>query len=145
VEIYLNQKIIKKISAESNGQFLASNIELEKGYNSIYAIAIDQAQNSSAESKKELITFDQQPPELTLEKPDSRAQFFGSNQQRMEIKGSTETSASVTINERSVVVDNQGNFVTFILLEEGEQAIEIIAEDEAGNETRQEISVTYSP
>ena len=144
VEVFINDQQVKALSADNSGQFLASDITLEKGFNYIYATAIDQTNNKSAPSKKELVTFDDQAPELTLESPHEGDKFYGSTQQRLTVKGSAEPQAQVIINSRSVIVDQLGKFSLPYTLQEGEQTLTIIAKDEAGNETKKEIKVTFA-
>lgn len=145
VQFFLNQEKVKEITAESDGQFLISDLELDKGYNWIYATAIDQAQNTSLESQKQLLVYDVSPPKLTVEKPTSGEQFYGSGQKRIEIIGQVEDADRVSVNNRSVIISQNGSFSTFMTLEDGEQILEIKATDQAGNETVEEIVVTYHP
>ena len=144
VEVFLNQASVRKVTTDANGGFLVSGLELQKGDNLISAITKDQAQNKSAESRKEQVLFDNQPPKLDVEKPESGQQFFGSSQKQIELKGSTDTEAQVRINDRLVIVDQSGVFITNLDLQDGENTIKVVAFDQAGNGTTKEIKLRYS-
>ena len=145
VEVFTNDKSAKIVTADASGQFLANSLPLEDGQNRISAKAKDQANNQSGSSSTESVTYDHQPPKLTIEKPQEGSQYFGSSQKKIEVIGETEPGAEVLVNNRSMVVDQKGKFSTIIQLNDGEQTISAIARDAAGNETKQEIKVTYSP
>ncbi len=145
VEIFLNQHSVKKVTADADGKFLASNVELDSGYNWFSAMAKDEAQNTSAESQRELVVYDNKPPNLSLEKPQTGNKFYGSEQKRVEVRGTTDEDARVKVNDRSVIVDQNGTFYTFIELQDGENVIRVVASDESGNETVEEVKVTYNP
>ncbi|MEK7127139.1 MAG: hypothetical protein AAB838_00245 [Patescibacteria group bacterium] len=61
------------------------------------------------------------------------------------IKGVTIPKAEVFINDLELVADAKGNFSGTITLEEGDNPISIIAVDENGNSSEEEITVTYEP
>jgi len=144
IDVFVNQELVKTVVAEADGSFFASNLQLDKGFNSIYATATDQAENVSAESRKEEVIFDNQPPELTVEKPLSESRFYGRSEKRIEVRGLVDADAQVTVNGRLVIVDQLGRFSTFVSLNDGEQVISVLAVDKAGNETKEELKVTYS-
>ena len=58
------------------------------------------------------------------------------------ITGSTEPSASVSINDREITANKDGSFKTSIALDEGENYISIVAYNELGNVAEREIIVT---
>ncbi len=145
VEIFLNQQSVKTVTTEATGQFLANDLTLQEGNNEIYAKAKDEAGNESAASKTETLLYDSTPVKLEIESPQDGATFYGSGQKKLEVKGTAEPEAEVTVNNRGVIVDQNGKFVTTLQLADGEQLIKIAAKDEAGNETEKEIKVTYSP
>ena len=61
------------------------------------------------------------------------------------IKGVTIPKAEVFINDLELVADAKGNFSGTITLEEGDNPISIIAVDENGNSSEEEITITYEP
>ena len=70
---------------------------------------------------------------------------FVSTENEIMVKGKTEEKATVTVNERFVVVGSEGNFEYSLTLSEGENKILIVAIDKAGNKTEKELKVTYTP
>ena len=63
--------------------------------------------------------------------------------QELSVEGKTDVGVTVRINNQPVVVDVQGNFKKSIRLKEGENTLEVIAEDDAGNQEKKEIKVKY--
>jgi len=61
------------------------------------------------------------------------------------VSGSTSPGAEVSVNGELIDVDEQGNFAAMVELEEGPNAIEVIATDYEGNEKSCILAVIYSP
>ncbi len=57
------------------------------------------------------------------------------------VKGKTAANASVSINDSDVKADAQGNFLTKIDLDEGENIINVSANDNQGNYAEKELTV----
>ena len=84
-----------------------------------------------------------QPPDLEINQPGENETVYQSN---LEIKGKTESSEiKITVNDRLVVLEKEGEFNYLYELSEGENLIKVIAQDSAGNETEKELAVTYRP
>lgn len=142
VILYLNSKE-EELVADRDGDF-TFDFRLNDGKNSISAMAIDRAGNESQESKTIIVTYDNEPPELLIESPTDGESFFGAPQRQLTIKGTTDEGASVTINDRVVVVNSDGTFTFATTLSDGENTFSIKSVDRAENETETSISVTYS-
>lgn len=61
------------------------------------------------------------------------------------IKGATIPKAEVFINDLELVADALGNFTGTVTLEEGDNPISIVAVDENGNYSEEEITIIYEP
>ncbi len=61
------------------------------------------------------------------------------------IYGETEEGVTVWINDEPVELDEEFGFEETVTLEEGDNYIEIVAEDEAGNEVVKELTASYIP
>ena len=61
------------------------------------------------------------------------------------VSGSTSPGVEVSVNGELIDVDEQGNFAAMVELEEGPNAIEVIATDYEGNEESCILAVIYSP
>jgi len=142
VTIHFNDEI-KEIIAGSGGDF-STSFTLVKGENTVFAYATDKAGNKSIKSQTYSISFDNEPPDLEIIKPSSGESFFGTQQKQLSIEGQTEGEASVTINDRVVVVNSSGKFNLPVSLENGENKFMIVSTDRAGNKTELELVVSYS-
>ena len=132
-----------EVLANKDGEF-SYEWELLDGENKIYAKATDAAGNESQESRVYNVTYDNDPPELSISNPADGQTFYGTQQRQITIEGSTEEGASVTINDRVVVVDSQGEFTFATTLSDGENTFTIVAKDRAGNEEETTLTVNYS-
>lgn len=145
VDIFLNEEVKSSVVANNEGVFILDSISLSEGENQIYAIATDQAGNSSSPSRKLAILYDAKPPELEISSPEDGATLTGQEQKRLTVSGKTEPGISLTINGRLTILDQEGNFSSTFSLTEGENTFKIIALDLAENQTEKEIKVTYTP
>jgi hypothetical protein len=114
------------------------------GSNSIYATATDQAGNESQKTAILKVVFDNNPPDINISKPVDGSQFFGSKQKNLSIQGSTKTGSSLTINDRFVLVQDDGSFVYNTQLSDGENSFTIKAIDKAGNSSEKTLKVSFS-
>lgn len=145
VEIYLNDGLVLTIISDNDSHFITEKIRLEQGKNSVYITAIDKAGNKSSPSEKAFIWFDDQPPDLTIEQPADNSRFSGQKERTIIIQGKTEADINLSINDRFIIVGNEGNYSTSYSLNEGENKLTLIARDKAENETKKELTVFYFP
>ena len=143
VKIYVGQNNIET-TADDNGQF-SEKVKLEKGDNSIYAVATDSAGNTSNQSKTIIVTLDTEKPEIKINSPKDGDKFYGNQQKQLTIQGSTEADANVTINDRIVILDASGNFKYTTSLQDGDNSFTIKATDKAGNQSDTSITVKFMP
>ena len=143
VTLFLNNSD-EEILANNEGEFIYS-FNLNKGTNRISALATDLAGNESQKTSVYVIAFDNIPPEIEITSPQDGMQYYGSKQRQVVIEGKTEEEASVNINGRIVVVENDGTFAFTTTLSEGENQFTIIVEDKAGNTTETALQLNFSP
>ena len=143
VILKLNGKEVELL-ANKDGEF-SHDFALKKGENTASAKAIDTVGNESQESELLIIIQDDEEPELTINSPADGTTFYGSRERQVTIEGQTEEGASVTINERVVVVSATGSFTYTISLADGENTFNIIAQDQAGNTEEASLTLHYSP
>ncbi|OGM21546.1 hypothetical protein A2771_01045 [Candidatus Woesebacteria bacterium RIFCSPHIGHO2_01_FULL_38_26b] len=141
VKLRANNEIVELI-ANNEGQF-TYNFNLNDGQNTISAVAIDSAGNESGKSELFTINFDEVPPELTINKPTDKAQFYGPKERQIVIEGKTEEESTININGRLVIVESDGSFAFASTLTEGENNFTIKAQDPAGNISEKILSVSY--
>lgn len=141
VTIYTNGDQME-ILTDKDGAFTFT-FELTEGENTFYAIAKDTSGNNSQETTEFVVIFDDTEPELTITAP-TKNSFFGQSERQVVIQGETEKNTSITINDRSVVVDANGKFSFSTSLIDGENIFVIVSEDRAGNQTTEEIKLTFT-
>lgn len=78
---------------------------------------------------------------LTITSPQNNATVSAA---RLIVTGSTTPNADVSVNEKDLIANPTGQFVTTITLDEGENLILITATNATGA-AEQEVSVTYKP
>lgn len=142
VELFLNGETYKKVLASKDGAFEAK-IVLEEGENRILAQATDNANNVSQPSQTLFITYRKSGPKLEVSEPKDNANFKGKDR-TINIQGFSDPEATVTINDRYVILNPDGSFSYPYSLSEGENLLKIVAIDLAGNETVVERKVNYS-
>ena len=134
----------QNVLVDKDGHFQFS-VQLDNGDNTFSAVAVDTAGNISQKTQDYKITFDNKPPNLTIDSPTDGTTFFGSSQRQVTIKGAAEGGDQVTINDRIVVVDDSGNFQYTTTLSDGSNKFTIKATDQAGNTTEKDITLNFTP
>ncbi|OGG31004.1 hypothetical protein A3I51_06130 [Candidatus Gottesmanbacteria bacterium RIFCSPLOWO2_02_FULL_38_8] len=122
-------------------KFKFNNIKLSEGENKIEVVAKYQDKRSTA--TEFFITYKKEPPKLEIAEPTDGQTIMG--EAKINITGSTDSGNKVSINDRLVIVDRNGNFTYPITLSAGENIFNFKAEDDAGNSKQLEIKVNYSP
>lgn len=141
IELYINDELVDKTSANDKGEFEFEQRLLE-GSNKIYVRAgLDEEKSDFSQSFD--VVFDDKAPELSINSP-SEGQSFSKDQNRVSVTGTTEENVRVTINGFWAIVAGK-NFSYSLPLQNGENTIRVYAVDIAGNKTEKEIKVTYSP
>jgi bacillopeptidase F len=118
---------------------------LEEGANEIYVISTDTNGNESQGSGLLKITLDKEPPTLTIETPKDNETISGQDKKNIKIKGQAEEGISVSVNNRTAILDVDGKFEADFTLADGSQEIKIVATDKAGNTTEKILNITFNP
>jgi bacillopeptidase F len=145
VELFLNGNSVKSLLADSSGEFLFTDVNLEEGANEIYVISTDTNGNESQGSGLLKITLDKEPPTLTIETPKDNETISGQDKKNIKIKGQAEEGISVSVNNRTAILDVDGKFEADFTLADGSQEIKIVATDKAGNTTEKILNITFNP
>lgn len=143
VTLFLNNKE-EEVLADKDGEF-SYTFFLNDGANTISAAAKDSSGNESQKTETVRVTYDDDPPALAIIKPEDGSEFYGSKQRQIVIEGTTEPGASININGRVVVVENDGSFAFVTTLSEGENTFNIKAEDQAGNAKETSLTLHFTP
>ena len=142
VSLYINGNQ-KDIIANNEGSF-SLLLNLIKGDNIFYATAKDKSGNISQKTQEFKIIFDNEPPKLEISSPTEGSKFFGVKQKQISIQGTTEKEANITINDRFVKVDENGQFNFSATLSDGENTFNIKSVDKAGNLTEKNLKVSFT-
>ncbi|OGM13584.1 hypothetical protein A3A76_03320 [Candidatus Woesebacteria bacterium RIFCSPLOWO2_01_FULL_39_23] len=142
VKLYLNSENTETV-ANSSGDFLFTVI-LDEGDNELYAVAIDKSGNISSTTETAVVEYDKTEPTIVIAKPADSSSFYGTKQKRVTIEGSTEAQAALTINDRFVLVNDDGKFNYIYNLQEGENKLTIKAQDPAGNSSEKLLTLFFT-
>lgn len=125
-------------TSNSKGQFTLK-VKLTPGLNNLKVQALDSAGNKGEVSIN--ITLDVSPPYLKLDP--SLSSWMEVYTETLEVKGEVEIGANLTINGIPVSYDSQGKFSYNVRLQEGNNSIQIVAVDKAGNTNSIYLPVKY--
>ncbi len=145
VEIYLNNLKVDKVIADKEGDF-SSKLELNEGENWLYAQA-KRGKEVSPKSKEYQILLDTQPPTITITSPEEgKTEFNGDEEQIITIAGEVdEEIEEAMVGDRIAIVEDGKKFKADYSLNEGENTIEVVVRDKAGNEAKTELHLTWRP
>lgn len=144
VSVIVNGNSPEPSIAGSDGYF-ESEIDLEKGENFVSVKYTDTSGNDSRESQSFSVSRDDEAPALAINSPSDRTILHGQDQKTAEIKGTTETDASLSVNNRYVSVRSDGTFSYQLGLQEGDNEITVTVKDKAGNITEKKINLRWQP
>jgi len=141
VSVWLNGDLVGEETADNEGYF-KTRINLNRGENDLFVTAKDEAGNESNSATKNVL-FDNESVEVVIESPEDGTEFFGAQNERVEIKGTVnKEGVQVIINGFYVPVSDM-TFVYRIKLNEGENKLKIRAQDKAGNANEKEMLIKY--
>ena len=90
-------------------------------------------------STKSTVVFSKTPPPLAVSSPKNGDTVDGSN---LTVAGKSAPGATVLVNDRNVIVGEDGSFSDTSTVQAGALPITVVARDRAGNETKTQLSVT---
>jgi len=144
IEIFLNGSSYKKLVADKKGDF-STSVTLNKGNNRILAIAKDKDGNESVPSETLYISLKTSDPKLIINDPQNGQKFEGEDNKKIIISGETDPENTLYLNERLIIIQSNGSFNYALELKEGDNTLKFLAQDNAGNETEKEITVSFTP
>ncbi|KKQ24024.1 MAG: Polymorphic outer membrane protein [Candidatus Roizmanbacteria bacterium GW2011_GWC2_37_13] len=137
---FLNGEKVKEIDLKSSDNFSEEIGDLEKGSNKVYIKASSSDNKSKKTTNTYSVLFKEEKPKLDITQPKDKETI---SQSEILLKGLTDKEVFIRVNDLPVVVDAVGNFQTNIRLKEGENLIEIVASDIAGNIETKNLNVIY--
>lgn len=143
VIIYVNDSKFNEKMIGENGTFTIEDVRLIKGENKIWGILENNLKKKSENSKILTIFYNNELPKLEITEP-SEGAIISNETKSVKISGQTVENITVTVNNRFVIVNSDNKFEYNLPLNDGENKLEIIAKDEAGNTNKIEIKVTFN-
>lgn len=140
VKLLVNDVLQGKLPSKDDGTFIFPAIKLREAANQIRAEAIDKNGNSSLPTITTVI-FDKTPPKLTVFEPVPNL-LVGGGISQIRVRGQGEAGSVVGVNGSQVILDPNGNFDTTTSIHSGDNKIQIVDSDSAGNQTVVERLVT---
>ena len=140
--ITLNGVEDQSLTVNSEGKF-EGTLDLYLGVNSFYAETKDFNGNKSAKSETQTVFYSNTPPfiEILEPAPDSVIK----NNPDIVLKGKTDSSSKVSINDHLVLVEADGSFTYPVKLAKGDNLFKIISIDPAQNQTQKEFMLQFRP
>jgi len=133
-----------EVVADKDGNFTFREIHLREGENEIYVVARNDKSKMSDQSESWTVVFDKTAPSLKIDQPEDGDKFFDKDSP-ITASGKTEEDGSLTVNGRFVMVKGDGSWETQVELSEGDNQIEVVVKDDAGNEIKETVKVNYTP
>ncbi len=141
VELLKNDVAMEKLEVSEEGEFSFDGVDLLNGKNEFCAIAMTENGGSSDLSKVLVVVFDNEVPDLMMLNPSEEELTVDYDD--FDIVGKAESGASVLVNGRVAIVDDDGGFKIKMQLQAGENEFEVVVRDMAGNETRKKVKIIY--
>ncbi|MBU1088976.1 hypothetical protein KKA02_03835 [Patescibacteria group bacterium] len=141
VELFKDGIKIDSVEVLSDGDFYFDGIDLNEGENVFSSIAVSEDDKKSPVSRELLVVYDEDAPGFEMTNPTEDTLVV--EEADFDVKGKTEKDASVLINGKVAMLDNDGNFKLKIQLDVGKNEIEIKVRDLAGNESKKNIVIDY--
>lgn len=140
VKLFLNDELIRTISSSDliDNQF-SSSLTLSQTENHIHVTQIRDGYETLP-SNEVVVIRDQTAPVIEVQEPLDGAKF---NHRLIEVSGviTEEYLEHLMVNQVRATVDEEGSFTAAISLEEGENQINLMATDKAGNTADEQLIV----
>ena len=140
LEFFINDEKVKEEDLKANDSFSEEVGDLEKGNNEVYVKALTADGKSKKTTNTYSVLFKDEKPKLDIKEPQDKAVV---SQSEIVLKGATDKEVFIRVNDLPVVVDAAGNFQTSLRLKEGDNMIEVVASDIAGNSETTTLTVNY--
>lgn len=140
LEFYLNDEKVKETQTASSGTFSEIIEPLEKGNNTIYVKAKKADSDKKKQSPEYTVSYTTEKPKLEITGP---ADTIKTSKDEITVSGNTDKGVSISVNGLPAVVDASGQFKLSLRLKEGENSIEVTAQNSAGNTETKTLKVTY--
>ncbi len=140
--LYVNNNKSSQLPVKKDGTFVVSSVQLTNGSNTISAKLADAKGNLSDLSNIVSVTYGNTPPRLVISDPTDNTTVSG-DPNTVTVNGMTDDNVTVTVNDRMVVIKTDNSFSFSYPLNEGNNILNIVATDPAGNQTTVQRNITY--
>lgn len=141
LDFYLNGEKVKIVDIKSAQSFSEEIGDLKSGDNTIYLIAKAPDSKKEQRTGEYVVALKNTKPRLDIDQPKDGDK---TNKSEITVSGKTDTGIYIRVNGLPVVVDAQGAFATSVRLKDGENKIEVAAQDDAGNSDSKTLTITYN-
>ena len=140
VKIFLNDEEVHSLIPK-NGVFEYKINQLKIGDNEVYAEGMYKDRKTSI-TEVENLEYDNTPPLIDIDFPQNNSSL---NSVDITLTGKVNEDVTLKLNNRPVVVAQNGVFYSPVKLQTGENKVLLLAEDRAGNRSEKEIIVNVNP
>lgn len=140
IAISVNDVVQNELSSAQNS--VETEIDLDEGENTVQIETTDPKTNDKKQSPIYRISYIQKKPELEITAP---IDGMITGKEDITVSGHAGVDISVRVNNQPVVVSSDGSFSTVVKLANGENKIEVIAQNQAGTTETQMVTVRYEP
>lgn len=145
VDIYVNGSQSDEVSLSGKQDFEIKNVSLNPGDNLIKAKYVSTDGKESDFTDEFKISYVKDQPKVDVSSPSDGAKFSKGDQE-VDISGTTNPSDNtVTVNGFVAIVQSDGSFTYRYKLNDGDNKIEVIAQNVVGNKATKTITVSYNP
>lgn len=142
IKLFVNGSVVDTTPTKDDGSFVFKDVALDQGAN-VIKVKAKKGDSESDFSDQLTITYANKAPDLSIDSP-SDHQSFPKDSDTISVKGKTSQDVKVTVNGFWAILDEKGNYSYVMHLHNGDNEIDVIATDAAGNKTEKKITVTYS-
>lgn len=143
IEVYVNNELEEEIELSGKKEFEIKNIRLAKGANSIKA-RFSKGDETSGFGEEHNVSYVTEEPTLEVTFPSDGSTFTRADRS-ITVTGKTDPDTSISVNSFRAIVDNTGKFSYLLQLNDGENNINVEAQNLAGITARKTLKVTYTP
>lgn len=141
IVLYINREEKDNVETNDGGAFEFDE-NLSKGDNLIQVKAKNKDKVSDF-SNFYTVTFINTPPKLNVSSPNDGDSFHREDKS-VNVTGQTDPNVIVTVNGFTAVIDENNNFSYNLPIHDGDNQIQVVAIDQAGNKSEKDLKVNYS-
>jgi hypothetical protein len=138
LEFYINDDKVEEKKFSSSDTFTVKIGDLVPGENEVYVRALEKKAKQEKETDKYIVVYKNEKPTLEVSEPSNDTK---TRKQEIKVAGKTTPETFIKVNGLPLVVTSDGQFQTSVRLKEGENKIEVVAEDDAGNSETKTVTV----